>query len=93
MLADSKYHQDQKLKSSVFQTLKDTAKLAGLSATAINKLIDANCEQENYMVNWIERLNRTATHQLDWCRTLVSKAKEEMRTSTGISNTQNRGSF
>ena len=85
MLADAKYHKDQKLKSAVFQTLQETAKMAGLSVTTINKLIDANCETENYLVNWIERMNRTATHQLDWLRTLVSKAKEEMRTSTGIS--------
>ena len=85
MLADSKYWKDQKLKSSVFKTLQETAKMAGLSVTTINKLIDANCETENYMVNWIERLNRAATHQLDWLRTLVSKAKEEMRTSSGIS--------
>lgn len=89
MLADSKYWKDQKLKSSVFQTLNETAKMAGLSVTTINKLIDANCETENYMVNWIERSNRAATHQLDWLRTLVSKAKEEMRTSSGISGTQN----
>ena len=85
MLADAKFHKDQKLKSSVFQTLSGTAKMAGLSVTTINKLIDANCETENYMVSWIERMNRAATHQLDWLRTLVSKAKEEMRTSSGIS--------
>jgi hypothetical protein len=89
MLADAKYWKDQKLKSSVFTTLNETAKMAGLSVTTINKLIDANCETENYMVNWIERSNRAATHQLDWLRTLVSKAKEEMRTSSGISGTQN----
>jgi hypothetical protein len=81
MLADAKYHKDQKLKTAVFQTLRDTAKLAGLSITTINKLIDANCETENYLMNWIERMNRTATHQIDWCRTLISKAKEEMRLS------------
>lgn len=85
MLADAKWHRDHRVKSSVFETLKDTAKLAGLSTTTLNKLIEANCETENYLVNWIERLNRTATHQLDWCRTLVSKAKEEMRTSSGVS--------
>ena len=90
MLADARYHKDQKLKDSIIQTLRDTAKLAGLSITTINKLIDANCERENYLVNWIERLNRSATHQLDWLRTLVSKAKEEMRTSTGINGSQTR---
>ena len=93
MLADAKWHKDQKLKSSIFQTLHDTAKMAGLSVTTINKLIEANCETENYIVNWIERLNRTATHDLDWCRTLVSKAKEEMRTSSGISGRPSNGNY
>lgn len=93
MLADAKWHKDQKLKSSVFQILRDTAKLAGLSVTTINKLIEANCETENYIVNWIDRLNRCATHDLDWCRTLVSKAKEEMRTSSGISGVHTNGSY
>jgi len=92
MLADAKYHKDQKLKTSIIETLRQTAKIASIPATTINKLIDANCETENYCMNWIERLNRTATHQLDWLRTLVSKAKEEMRTSSGISGKQN-GSF
>ncbi len=88
MLADAKYHKDQKLKTSIFKTLQETAKMASLSITTINKLIDANCETENYLVNWIERLNRAATHQLDWLRTLISKAKEEMRTSSGISGSR-----
>lgn len=85
MLADAKWYKDQKLKTSIIKTLQETAKMANLSTTTINKLIDANCETENYLVNWIDRLNRTATHNLDWCRTLVSKNKEEMRTSSGIS--------
>lgn len=80
MLADAKYHKDQKLKSSIIKTIQETAKMANLSITTINKLIDANCETENYLVNWIERMNRTATHQLDWLRTLISKSKAEMQT-------------
>jgi len=93
MLADAKWHKDQKLKTSIIKTLQETAKMANLSITTINKLIDANCETENYMVNWIDRLNRTATHDLDWCRTLVSKAKEEMRTSSGVSGRSNGDRF
>jgi hypothetical protein len=93
MLADAKFHKDQKLKTSIIKTLQETAKMASLSVTTINKLIDANCEVENYMVNWTDRLNRTATHQLDWCRTLVSRAKEEMRTSSGVSTQQHNKHF
>ena len=41
--------------------------------------------RENLLVNTLERLNRAATHQMDWLRTVISKAKEEMRYSNGIS--------
>lgn len=93
MVADAKYHKDEALKSSIIQTLKDSAAMAGLSITTINKLIDANCTVPNYMVTWCDRLNRTATHQLEWCRTLVSKAKEEMRSTPGVSGQSNRNSY
>ena len=40
--------------------------------------IDSLCKNEQYLVDWCDRLNRTATHQLEWCRTIISKAKAEM---------------
>jgi len=86
LLADAKYHLDTKMKSEVFDTLKETGKQAGASAKAINKIIDSLCAKEQYLVNWTERVNRTATHQLDWCRTLISKAKEEMRLTPHMYN-------
>jgi hypothetical protein len=86
MLADAKVHLDRQMKSSIMKQLKEIGTGAGLPATTMNNLIHASCERENYVVSWIERMNRAATHQLDWCRTLVSKSKEEMRLSSGISN-------
>ena len=74
MLADAKYHRDKAVKESVLNKM-DT----GLSPTTLNKLIDADCEEENYLVNWCDRINRTCVHQSDWCRSLLSKAKEEMK--------------
>ena len=76
LLADAKVHRDRKLRSGVMQELK---KLVSLPATTANKYLDALCEEENYLVNWCERVNRACTHQLDWARTLISKAKEEMK--------------
>ncbi len=69
LLADAKYYLNGKKKSEVFDTLRETA---------VNAIIDSLCKEEQYLVDWCERLNRTATHQLDWCRTLISKAKAEM---------------
>jgi len=37
----------------------------------------------------IGRLNSTCTHQLDWHRSLLSKYKEELNASKGISGRYN----
>ncbi len=80
LLADAKIHKDRKLNSEIITNLK---KIVTLPATTANKFADALCEEENYMVNWCERVNRSCTHQLDWCRTLISKAKAEMQSFNG----------
>ena len=74
LLADAKYHLNGKKKSEVFDTLRETASRAGATSKAVNAIIDSLCKD----VDWCERLNRTATHQLEWCRTVISKAKAEM---------------
>lgn len=79
MLADAKAHLDSKMRSSIMKQLKGIGIDLKMPATTLNNLISASCERENYLVTWIDRMNRAATHQLDWCRTLVSKSKEEMR--------------
>ncbi len=79
LLADAKYHLNTKMKSDVFDVLKMTARQAGATSKAVNKIIDSLCADEQYLVDWAERINRTATHQLDWCRSLLAKAREEMR--------------
>jgi uncharacterized protein YicC (UPF0701 family) len=78
MVADAKYHHNTKLSSAVISILKDTAQSAGATSKAVNALIDSSCADERYLVDWLDRLNRTATHQLDWVRTVISKAKAEM---------------
>lgn len=78
LLADAKYHLNAKKKTEVFDTLRDTAARARATSKAINAIIDSLCKDEQYLVDWCERLNRTATHQLEWCRTVISKAKAEM---------------
>lgn len=78
LLADAKYHLNAKKKSEVFDALRDTASRAGATSKAVNAIIDSLCKEEQYLVDWCDRLNRTATHQLEWCRTLISKAKAEM---------------
>ena len=43
--------------------------------------MDSLCADERYLVDFAERVNRCGVHRLDWCRTLISKAKEDMRLS------------
>lgn len=74
LLADAKHHQDKARCESILQRLDSK-----LAPSVLNKLIDSSTFDENYLVNWMERINRSCTHELDWCRTMISKAKEEMR--------------
>ena len=75
LLADAKYHKEKKLRSDVVSEIKQIVKLPPSVAV---KFVDTLVEKENYLMTWADRLNRTCTHQLEWCRTLVSKAKAEM---------------
>lgn len=88
LLADAKYWLNEAMNSETMQTLRDTAKEAKATATAINALVNSLCKEERYLVDWSERCNRTATHQLSWCVTVISKAKAEMQMS-GMYNNRN----
>lgn len=79
LLADAKYHLNEAKNNEVMETLREAAKNAKATAKAVNALIDSLCREEQYLVDWCERANRTATHQLSWCVTVISKAKEEMK--------------
>lgn len=81
LLADAKYHLNEKMKDDIFMVLERTAKQAGATATAINGIVKSLCKNEQYLVDFAERTNRTATHQMDWIRSLLSKAKAEMQIS------------
>lgn len=86
LLADGKYWLNEAMRAEVMQTLRDTAKDSKASAKAVNALIDSLCREEKYLVDWCERCNRTATHQLAWCVTVISKAKEEMKMASMYNN-------
>ena len=76
LLADAKYHQDEAVQKSAIAELGKSLKIA---PSVLTKIISASTKRENYTVNRVERLNRASVHQLDWMRTLISKAKEEMK--------------
>ena len=78
MLADAKYHLNIARKNEIMEVLQQIIP-EKLSAKVQNALVDSIAREQQFLVDWCERLNRTAVHQLDWCRTLISKAKQEMQ--------------
>lgn len=73
LLADAKFHQDTAKKAAIHAFSKH-----GYSPSVLKDLVNADAKNENYAVNWLERLNRSATHQHEWCRSVLSKLKQEM---------------
>ena len=73
LLADAKYHQDVEMS----KVIKKIDKV--LPPSVMNRLVKSETQYENYLVNLLERQNSTCTHRLDWCRTMVSKHKQERR--------------
>jgi hypothetical protein len=80
LLADAKIHHDRKLRSDLVEQIKSINSMAPSVAV---KFTNTLVENESYLVNWATRLNASCTHQLDWCRTLISKAKAEMQAFNG----------
>jgi hypothetical protein len=84
MLALSKKILRERKTREISDTIIAIAKASHLSATVQNALLDSICEQESFLVDWVERINRGCVHQIDALRSLLSYEKEEMRlTKTG----------
>jgi hypothetical protein len=81
MLADAKLMLNESKKNESMDVIRQFIVDQKLSAKVQNALIDGLAREKQYLVDWIERLNASCTHQLDWCRSIVSKNKEEMRLS------------
>ena len=76
LLADAKYHKNEKLNSTFVNDIK---KISDLSASLANKFVDSLCKDENHLIDWCERLNRASTHGYEWTRSLLSKATAEWK--------------
>jgi hypothetical protein len=74
MLSDAKYWRDEAMSNSIVKRLK-----VDLPASTLNELVKAECKDANYLANWIEQIDKEVKYQLEWLRSCLSKAKEEMR--------------
>lgn len=75
MLASAKQMQDNAISAAYAEHSKAIDKMP---ATIAMKFISSQCSQENYLVNWLDRINRTCTHQGENIRTQISFAKEQL---------------
>jgi hypothetical protein len=79
MFANAKRNLRAKKTTEINKTIIKIAKEQCLSATVQNALLDSICEEESFLVDWLERINRTCTHQIEGLRTLLSYEKEQIR--------------
>jgi hypothetical protein len=79
MLAEAKRLLSRKRRGEVMRLIERILADNKLSAKVQNALVDSLCTDEQYLVDWVERLNRAATHQLEAMRSLLSYEKENLR--------------
>ena len=79
MLADAKKTLRRKKSDEIQNTIIRIAKENCLSAKVQNALLDSIAEDEAFLVDRLDRLNASCTHQLDALRTLLSFEKESLR--------------
>ena len=79
MLAEAKKRLRDKKSSEISETILKIAKQNFLSAKAQNALVESIAQEENFLVDWLDRINKTCTHQIDALRSLLSYEKENLR--------------
>jgi hypothetical protein len=79
LLRDAKYALRRKKASEIGEIVVRIAKEQYLSAKAQNALVDSIAAEEHRLVDWLDRLNATCTHQIDALRSLLSYEKEQLR--------------
>ena len=78
IVADAKYHLNEIRKNEIMEIIETIAE-GKLSAKVQNTLVDCTAREQQYLVDWADRINRTIVHQLDWCRSRLSYEKESLR--------------
>lgn len=78
MFADAKKLLDEAMHREAIQLIQEIAGKT-FSAKVQNALVDSIAKEERWLVNYIEQLNKTAKYQIEWCRSVLSKQKEEMK--------------
>jgi len=79
IMAQSKKKLNAKMQSEIFDSIRKLAtETTYVSARTVNAIIDSLCRDERFVYDWSERINKSATHRLEWFRTQISYAKQEI---------------
>ena len=79
LLADAKKMARAKRTSEIGETIVKIAKENFLSAKAQNALVDSIASEELHLVDWVEQINKACKYDIELCRSIISKEKEELR--------------
>ena len=79
MLSQAKKELNKQKTAEIQKTIISIAKQACLSANVQNALLKSICIEESELVDWIDRINATCTHQIDACRSILSYVKEDLK--------------
>lgn len=81
ILAIAKQHLNQTKRIEVLKVVEELISLSDKvkpSAKLQNELLTGLCQKETHLVDFCEQVNKTAKYQLEWCRSKLSYAKQEM---------------
>ena len=87
MLAEAKKTLSEKKKDRDSKYYHCNSKKTTLSAKAQNALVDSIATDEQFMVDWLDRINAACKHQLDAVRSLLSFEKEVYKQNNYGTNT------
>lgn len=78
--ADSEYHYNSLVESSIFDALKKGIENR-LSASTINKFVESAARDYKFLLTWSDRCNRSCVHQYDGMRSIISSLRAEFQAS------------
>lgn len=77
LMADAKHLQESVINGAILDSLQKAYE-ERLSPSTINLFVKTAARDFNYVVNFLDRINATATHSLEAVRSILSYRKSEM---------------
>lgn len=74
--ADAEWHYNSLLESSIMECLKKGYE-EKLSASTINKFVEAAARNYKFLFTWADRVNRSCTHMQEGLRSVMSTLRSE----------------